>query len=73
MSSSFDFHVQTTISPHNGHPYHVETYLASSDLNRIIESAGRSQKEWMMRTLDDRIEKGRKFIVRALFLNSYLH
>jgi len=73
MSSSFDLHVQTTISPHSGHPYHVETYPASSDLNRIVENAAHSQKEWMRTTLDDRIAKGYKFIVRALLLNSYSH
>ncbi|KAG0707272.1 Aldehyde/histidinol dehydrogenase [Suillus ampliporus] len=62
MSSTFDLHVQTTISPHNGHAYHVETYPTSSDLNRTLESAAQSQKEWIKTTLDERIAKGRKFI-----------
>ncbi|KAG1722313.1 Aldehyde/histidinol dehydrogenase [Suillus lakei] len=62
MSSSFDLHVQTTISPHNGQAYHVETYPASSDLDRTLESAAQSQKEWIKTTLDERIAKGRKFI-----------
>ncbi|KAJ8593727.1 ALDH-like protein [Rhizopogon salebrosus TDB-379] len=64
MSSSFGLHVQKTISPHSGHPYHVETYPTSSDLNRIIESAAQSQKEWMRSTLDNRITRARKFIER---------
>jgi hypothetical protein len=66
MSSSFDLHVQTTISPHNGQAYHVETYPVSSDLDRTLESAAQSQKEWIKATLDERIAKGRKFIVCAL-------
>ncbi|OAX41773.1 ALDH-like protein [Rhizopogon vinicolor AM-OR11-026] len=70
MSSSFDLRVQTTISPHTGHPYHLETYPASSDLNRIIESATQSQKEWMRTTLDDRITKGRKFIEKFTALGN---
>lgn len=62
MSSSFDLHVQTTISPHNGQAYHVETYPASSDLDRTLKSAVQSQKEWIKTTLDERIAQGRKFI-----------
>jgi len=71
MSSSFDLHVQTTTSPHNGLPYHVENYPSSGDLNRILENAAQAQKEWMKTTLDDRIVKGRKFIVRGLLMNLY--
>ncbi|KAG2049181.1 ALDH-like protein [Suillus hirtellus] len=62
MSSSFDLHVQTTISPHNGQAYHVETYPVSSDLDRTLEIAAQSQKEWIKTTLNERIAKGRKFI-----------
>ncbi|KAG2034376.1 Aldehyde/histidinol dehydrogenase [Suillus americanus] len=62
MSSSFDLHVQTTISPHNGQAYHVETYPVFSDLDRTLESAAQSQKGWIKTTLDERIAKGRKFI-----------
>ncbi|KAG1871801.1 Aldehyde/histidinol dehydrogenase [Suillus subalutaceus] len=62
MSSSFDHHVQTTISPHNGQAYHVETYPTSSDLDRTLESAAQSQKEWIKTTLGERIAKGLKFI-----------
>jgi hypothetical protein len=72
MSSSFDLHVQTTISPHNGQAYHVETYPVSSNLDHTLESAVQSQKEWIKTTLDDRIAKGRKFIVRVLLINWYL-
>ncbi|KAG2136749.1 succinate semialdehyde dehydrogenase [Suillus cothurnatus] len=39
MSSSFDLHVQTTISPHNGQAYHIETYPVSSNLDHTLESA----------------------------------
>ncbi|KAG1784625.1 Aldehyde/histidinol dehydrogenase [Suillus plorans] len=63
MSSSFDLHVQTTISPHNGQAYHVETYPVSNDLlDRTLETAAQSQKEWIKTTLNERIAKGRKFI-----------
>lgn len=71
MSSSFDLHVQTTISPHNGQAYHVETYPVSSDLDRTLEIAAQSQKEWIKTTLSERIAKGRKFIVRVLLINWY--
>jgi acyl-CoA reductase-like NAD-dependent aldehyde dehydrogenase len=68
MSSSFDLHVQTTISPHNGQAYHVETYPVSSNLDHTLESAVQSQKEWIKTTLNDRIAKGRKFIEKFAVL-----
>ncbi|GLB39323.1 putative aldehyde dehydrogenase family protein [Lyophyllum shimeji] len=54
--------IQTTITPHNQHPYVSREYPPVSELDAAIQNAVEAQKAWAAVPLKERIAIGRKFI-----------
>lgn len=55
---------QTTISPHTQTPLVTRQYPSAQELDTIIASSAKAQKEWQKVSLDDRIRIAEKFTVR---------
>ena len=56
---------QTTISPHNQQAYVTRQYPSSTELDAQIDKAAAAQKAWARVPLKQRIEIGRRFMVRT--------
>jgi hypothetical protein len=56
--------MQTTICPHTQKPLVSRTYPSQSDLDLAIQNAYNAQKVWRKVPLENRVDIGRKFIVR---------
>ncbi|KAI0812702.1 NAD-aldehyde dehydrogenase [Irpex lacteus] len=60
---SFSNTTQTTISPHNQQPLVTRDYPTSNaEIDAVIATAARQQKEWAARPLSERIAIGERFI-----------
>jgi acyl-CoA reductase-like NAD-dependent aldehyde dehydrogenase len=57
--------MQTTISPHTQKPLVSRDYPSQSELDLTIQNASRAQKAWRKVPLEDRVDIGRKFVVRS--------
>lgn len=55
---------QTTISPHSQKPFITLAYPSKQDLDAIVSKAVEAQTAWKNVDLKERIQIGRKFIVR---------
>lgn len=57
--------IQTTITPHSQQPLVSRTYPTEAELDATIERAASAQKQWAKVPLQERIQVGRKFMVRS--------
>lgn len=57
--------MQTTISPHSQKPLVSRSYPSQSDLDVAIQNASKAQKLWRKVPLEERVDIGRKFMVRS--------
>jgi acyl-CoA reductase-like NAD-dependent aldehyde dehydrogenase len=62
--------VQTTITPHNQQPYVSRTYPSEKEIEDAIADAVTAQKDWRKVPLKERVEIGRKFVVRQSVLST---
>ena len=56
---------QTTLIPHNQQPLVTKTYPNEVDLDKLIQNAAAAQEKWARVPLKQRIEIGRRFMVRT--------
>ena len=58
--------IQTTIIPHSQQPLVSRTYPTEAELDATIQRAADAQKQWAKVPLKERIQIGRKFMVRPV-------
>ena len=63
--------MQTTITPHNQQPYVTRQYPSKEQVDISIAKAKAAQKAWSQVPLSERIEIGRKFMVRYYALRYF--